>query len=75
VNTETHVAGVGGVMLGATAIDQLTVLLNGWHGFDEPHAGAAAWWIVSAGMALYGLMVWFVSWRWPTLPPFPHQGE
>lgn len=74
--TETHVAGVGGVIAGATGMDQLQVLLTGVHGIDTTHAGALAWWAFAAGAAIYGLIGWFISWRWPSIPPLPHhEGE
>jgi hypothetical protein len=55
------------------AMAALTTLLTGFHGFDEPHAAAAAFLIVT-GLGGLGMLVgWWVTWKWPSAPPFPQR--
>ncbi len=49
----------------------LTTLLSGFHGFDAEHASAAAFLIVTGLGGLGMLAAWFISWKWPTVPPLP----
>lgn len=60
------------VGIGATsAMAALTTLLDGLHGLPSDKAAAAAWLVVTGGGGIYALVVWWVQWRWPTLPPLP----
>jgi hypothetical protein len=66
--TGTHVA-VGTVSIGGTSA--LTVLLTGWHGFDVAHASAAAALVSMIIGGAYAGIVWFVEWKYPSVPPLP----
>jgi len=68
----THAAvGIGGT----SAVAMLTVLLTGWHGFDADHATAASWLIANGVGGIYALAAWFISWKWPNVPPLPDEAN
>ena len=68
MNQTQATVGIGGSALTAA----LTTALTGTFGLDAAHAAAYAFIILFILGAVYSLASWFVSWKWPSVPPLPN---
>lgn len=56
-----------------SAMAALTTLFTGLHGLSGEQAASLAWLVVSGGGALIALVMWFIAWKYPNIPPLPGQ--
>lgn len=68
MSTSSHVAAFGG---GVVAQQKLTTLLTGVHGLSADRADAASFCIMAAGLGIYILVQWWLTWQEPTAPKLP----